>query len=199
MSEHHLTPGQAAILAGLPTEPGPAQVPHQPPSTGTAIARLNDQELADLIGMLLDEQQERALSAADPAALIDDGFKRLFTSRGDALDPELTGGILVCAGSLRQTATTSHVCTFAVVDDDWCWEHPDILEDSVRKVEQQGRDHQRSITLIPATEGTKVDLVTSRMTIREGHRAQKTSSYVVRQGRLEMTQTRSTPKPGMHR
>lgn len=199
MTNQNLTPGQAAILEGVIDTAGPADVAPQQRSPEVAIGDLDDRELAQLISLLLQEQEERAIAASDPDALTESGFRTMFNSRGDALEPELVGGILVCAGSLKNTSSTSHVCSFAHVDDSWCWEHPDNLGDEVRKTPIKGKEHQRSITLIPATEGTKVDFVTCRMTAREGHRAQKSISYVVSNGALEITDTRTVPSTGRGR
>lgn len=196
MSTTNLTPGQAAIIEGTLDAP-PSRAATQ--STGTATANvksLSDSELASLINTLLSEQQERAVDAADPEALIQDGFNQLFNRNGEALEPEIVAGILVCAGSLRNVSTTTHVCSFVHIDDHWCWDHPDSLEDEVRKIPANGREHQRSITLVPVTEGTKIDFVTSKMTPRDGHKAKKSVSYIVANGALEVTNTRSAPQPG---
>lgn len=198
MSTVELTPGQQAILDGFLSGENPAT----PTATATpgAVTRditdLNDRDLARLITMLLAEQQERAVRNSDPEALIADGYDRLFTSRGEALEPEIVAGVLVCAGSLKALSASSHECSFVHVDDAWCWEHPDALEDDVRKLQVNGRDNQRSITLIPATEGAKIDFVTCKMTPREGHKVKKSTSYTITDGKLEVTNTRTAPRPG---
>lgn len=199
MSTENLTPGQAAIIAGTFDMPEDAQEPAAPRTIGAGMKDLGDRELAELIGLLLQEQQERAVNAADPEALTTEGFNQLFNRDGTALEPEITDGILVCAGSLRNTSSTSHVCSFVHIDEHWCWEHPDALNDDVRKIPSNGREHQRSITLVPVTEGTKVDFVTCKLTPREGHKAKKSISYTVVNGELEVTNTRNVPSPGSGR
>lgn len=190
-----LTPGQQAILDDATTTSTPE--PSDTPTTLTDLSQVSDKDLQNLIDLLLQEQHERAVNNADPQALIEDGFERLFTGKGDATEPELYNGLLICPGSLRPFSGTSHECSFAHVDDNWCWEHPDLLEDDVRKTPaSNGHDHQRSITIIPATEGTKIDFVTCKATATGGHKAKRSTSYVVKGGQLEITTTRSTPKPG---
>ena len=190
MSTPQLTPGQAAILEDIFDSPEPVETRN--PERNTAnISALTDSDLADLIQLLLAEQHERAVEQADPEALTKDAYERMFNGKGDAMEPELIDGILVCAGSLKNLSTTSHVCSFVHVDEHWCWDHPDLLNDDVRKIPVKGRDHQRSISLIPVQEGTEVDFVTCKATAREGHRAQKSTSYVVTNGKLEVTDTRS--------
>lgn len=194
-----LTPGQAAILEGVIDEPATEAGTSVTRAPLTSISDLSDGEIATLVGLLLQEQQERAVREADPEALTADGFRTLFNSRGDAIEPVLVGGILMCAGSLKNTSATSHICSFVHVDDHWCWDHPDALNDEVRKIPAQGREHQRSITLVPVTEGAKIDFVTCKMTPREGHKAKKSVSYTVTNGELEITDTRSVPSPGTGR
>lgn len=195
MSTAQLTPGQAAILEDIFDAPEPDDV-QAVERKAANVSALSDSDLAELIGLLLQEQHERAVAQADPEALSVDGHDKMFNSRGDAMEPELLNGILICAGSLKNTSSTSHVCSFVHVDDYWCWEHPDTLHDDVRKIPVKGRDHQRSITLVPVQEGTKIDFVTCKATARDGHKAQKSTSYVVTGGKLEVTDTRSVAPHG---
>lgn len=198
MSTPQLTPGQAAILEGAIDPPNDAPAP-TPGEGSVSVEDLSDREISGLIELLMQVQQERAVDSADPEALTADGFKRLFDSRGDALEPDLVEGILVCAGSLKNLSNTSHVCSFVHIDENWCWDHPDNLNDEVRKIPAQGREHQRSITLVPVTEGAKIDFVTCKMTARDGHKAQRSTSYTVVNGALEVTDSRTAPRPGMDR
>lgn len=195
MDTSNLTPGQAAILDGIFEAPQEAPDAQQPKAPAASLKELGDRELADLINRLLQEQQERAVEAADPEALTTDAFNQMFQRKGDAIEPEIVAGILVCAGSLRHLSSTSHECSFVHIDEHWCWEHPDALSDDVRKIPNNGREHQRSVTLVPITEGSQVDFVTCKLTPRDGHKAQKSISYTVVNGQLEVTNTRSAPKP----
>ena len=195
MSEQQLTPGQAAIIEGTFDMPATSATP-SPQGENVSIQQLDDQQLAHLISLLLQEQQERAVRDADPEALTIDGFNRMFTSKGAAEEPVLVDGILVCAGSLRNLSQSSHICSFVHVDEYWCWDHPDLINDEVRKIPNKGKEHQRSITLVPVTEGTEIDFVTCKLTARDGHRATSSTSYTVVNGQLEVTDTRTAPKPG---
>lgn len=195
MAGSQLTPGQQAILQQVSNE---AAAPTQEKSTRRRpldLKSLPDTELARLISLLQQESEERAIAACDPEALTTRAFHTMFTGRGEAMQPELDNGILVCAGSLRRTSATGHECTFVNVGGEWSWQHPDMLDDTVRKSPGKGgMDDLKTVTLIPVTDGTQVDLVTSKASSRDGHKAKKVVSYTVSDGDLEITTTRTPAK-----
>ncbi|RJL23942.1 hypothetical protein [Bailinhaonella thermotolerans] len=152
----------------------------------------SDAQLREVAELVRAEQVRRAVLSADPEALCEAAFADAFTHRGIAGQPYLAGGILVCPGSIRRRSATSHDCVFAHVDDHWCWEHPDVLLDEVRKLPDKGKEHQRSVTLIPVADGQKVDVIAGRMT-QGAHRATSVTSYQVDGDRLKLVQAR-TPR-----
>jgi hypothetical protein len=167
------------------------------------LSALSDTQLGDLAADVALEQRRRAVAAADPSALIEDGFQRGFTSGGLALDPWLTGGILVCPGLLVEKAKSSHDCTFVSVkqqfDDTarWSWEATDLIDDEVR-VLPGPRRVQRSISLISASEGLELDVVVSQMR-QAAHRMKQVRSFAVQGGALVHVSTRARKPEAGHR
>jgi hypothetical protein len=120
----------------------------------------SDFELGELAAAIRYEQQQRAIAAVDPDALVEDGFSRGFSRQGEPCRPWLMSGVLVCPGGLRETSRLSHRCAFVSVDGSWVWE-TDSLADVVRHV--TGRAHEvRSVTLVPAYDGMELDFVKAK-------------------------------------
>lgn len=145
-----------------------------------AVTALDDGQLSSLAVAVADEQHARALSAGDPEAVIDRAMEESFDHRGEAIDPFVDGALLVCPGSLRARSRVNHDCRFVVVDDVWVWQHPRLVAD---RMDPEGKHSKRSITLVPAVEGTQVTAVSMRRTT-EGHKRQAAVSWVVRDGVL---------------
>lgn len=189
-----MSPGQQALLEQTSTQESKVAAREAaPPQNLFDVERLTDDQIYGLLSALQEEQQRRAVEDADPEALIKQAFGRMFTSKGSALEPEIVSGVLVCPGSLRNQSQTTHECTFVHVNEYWCFEHPDQLGDEVRKLPAQGREHQRSVTVIPVSEGDAIDMVTCKATQRDGHRAKQVVSFTVADGMLEKVSVRSAP------
>ena len=155
-------------------------------------AALTDMELAELLLQLRAEQQDRAIKACDPEALIELGFREGFRSDGLPRDPWIVGGILVCPGARLDKSATSHDCGFARVNDKWVWEADGKIEDVVRNTMNR-RAQMRSVTLVAIDDTTVVDLVYA--TCRTGvHKLKSARSFSVSASELVLDSER-TPAP----
>lgn len=164
----------------------------------TTLMSLTDDELAAVLEFARDEQRSRAVASADVEALTEYGFSNMFNTRGTASPPAIVSGVLVCPGSLVPKSATTSESMFPCIDDHWCWEHPDVLHDEVRRIPDGKRDSLRTVTLLPAIDGMKVDAVASKKT-RSGNKASRVTSYVVESGQLEVVATRTPPTTGGER
>lgn len=154
------------------------------------LAGLDDSELAQLIADARALQHERALAEGDLDATVADGFAQGFANSGKATDPWISGRIIVCPGSLSGPSRNSHDCSFVKVADAWVWQAGEVLVDEVRPMSDGGRFQQRSVTLLAASDGLELDLVSCRY--RSGsHRLVGARSFVVSGGLLELTRTRT--------
>lgn len=146
---------------------------------------LADLELAELGEALADEMRRRALERHDPAALADEAFT-FFDSRGNAPNPSLTGGLLICSGSLKGRPQ-GHRCSFTTVDGErWVWEHAHE-HDELRWLGDEQLLTVTIVVAVPRMIVTQVDSVASNA----GHKRKAANSWVVRGDRLEPTATPS--------
>jgi hypothetical protein len=154
------------------------------------LAALDDHQLAQLAGDALAEQRRRALESGDVDTLADAAFATAFDPSGVARNPTISGRLLLCPGSLTGSNKSggSHDCVFiyataADSDGAWVFEHPDRLTDLIRHTTVRGRDTQQSITVLPATEGLKVQRIVSKA--RSGkHERQSIVAWQIRGGVL---------------
>lgn len=158
--------------------------------TSRSLAELSDNNLRTLIADCLDEQRRRAVEAGGFEALCEEGFSDGFDTKGHARVPLIRGDVLICYGSIVEKSAMSHDCSFVKIDDTWVWEYEDVLRDEVRKRPERGKEHQRSVSLIPALEGLEFDLVSCRM--RHGvHHMHHARSYRILRGQLELVTSRT--------
>lgn len=170
-------------------EPQPQQVKS---FTLPNLNPLTDAQLAQLALHIEEEQHRRALNAADPDALTEEGFNSLFDNKDRALPPIIQGGILICAGSVRWKSATSHDCSFVRVDSEWIWEHGDLLNDEVRNIPAKPKAHMKSVSLLPAISGMKVDVASGKKSTA-GHKTTSVTSYTVQNGELVLVSAREVP------
>ena len=161
------------------------------------IESCTDEELIDLIARAHDEQRRRAAENGGFEAMCENGFKGGFDSKGHARAPEVIKGILVCYGSIVERSTMSHDCSFIHIGDDWVWEHPETMHDEVRKRADRGREHQRSVSLLPALEGMEFDLITCKMRSNV-HQMQNIRSYKIENGQVELVNSRNVKTERYH-
>lgn len=159
------------------------------------LEQLSDADLARLIANARTVQHERALADGDLDALVAEGFRSGFTRPGRAVDPWVTGRVLVCPGSLTGTSRSSHECSFVKVGEAWVWQAEERLLDEVRPLQSPGHFEQRSVTLLAAVDGLELDLVTCKA--RSGtHRLVAARSFVLDEGVLRLVRTRSVQVDG---
>lgn len=91
-------------------------------------------------------------------AAVDGGFRTGFTRSGRPVPPWISGSLLVCPGAVVGS-WAGHRCWFVSVDDKWCFEDPAVMADYVIR---QGEHGMRSLTVLPAGEGSLVELVSAR-------------------------------------
>lgn len=161
------------------------------------LVDMGDDELQNRIREALDEQRRRAGERGDFPALCETGFAEGFDSRGLARIPVIHKGLLICYGSIIKKSTKSHDCTFVHIDEHWVWEHPETLHDDIRKRPERGREHQRSVSILPALEGLNFDLITCEMR-NNMHKMQQIRSYRILSGAIELVQGRSIKTDRYH-
>lgn len=163
---------------------------HQEPAPPPVdIENMSDDDLRDLAYRIDSLLQARALGAMDPDALVREARDKGFSAKG-ALEPYIYNGMLVMPGSLTHSSTTSHTCVFANVDDKWCWDHPDVVADDIRRTPGKGgREDMTAVTILPASEGMKVTQVHARAS-QGAHKMTSSRAYVVKNGELEFTTSR---------
>lgn len=152
------------------------------------IESVPDDDLSRALAIIRGELERRALDAADPEALTEEGFTIGFTSKGLPVDPWVRSGILVCPGGKVDHSAMRHSCGFVRVDENWVWESPSVISDVVR-YGTGPRPSMRSVSLVPVPDGTKVDLVLART--RAGvHELDGVRSFVVEDQQLSLVSSR---------
>lgn len=160
----------------------------------TDPSTLSGEVIIDALVVLRAEQSRRALASADPLALIEDGFRRGFDSKGLPKDPWMTDGILVAPGAKLDKSAMSHLCGFVRISGSWVWEAANKVEDDVRHLPGP-RQQMRSVTLVAVPDGEAVDLVLCRT--RAGvHELTGVRSFVVTGGTLELISARTVRVDG---
>lgn len=157
-----------------------------PPELGS----LSDAELASMIRSLHEEQRRRAADGGDLDSLCERGFTQGFDAKGHAKEPVLQDGLLICYGSIIEKSTMSHDCTFVHIGENWVWEHPETLQDEVRKKPDRGREHQRSVSVVSGLEGLEFDLISCKMR-NNVHQMHTIRSYRIVDGGIELVNGRS--------
>lgn len=151
-----------------------------------ALPDLSDAELDELGAALVDELRRRALARHEPAALAGEAFVIGFDSKHLPCDPWITGGLLICCGSLRAKFDGGHRCSFVVVDEDWSWANQNE-HDEVRWLDDRS---MTCVTIVVAQPGMQISLIESRC---DGgvHKRTSATSWRICQGVLEPIATPS--------
>lgn len=158
---------------------------------------MSDLDLWELAALVRAEQARRLREVADPHTLTSEAFGRGFNTQGVALEPVLISGMIVCHGSRIDKSASSHECSFVKIDDQWVWESPNLVSDDVRNAAER-RVIMKSVSLVPAIEGTKVDFISSRC--KSGvHEMRKCVSFEVADGALVPVSSRTVSKSSSHR
>jgi hypothetical protein len=150
---------------------------------------LADEDIGRIVRVLQAEAQRRAVERADPAALVEDAFQKGFLSTGMPRDPWVINGILVAPGAKLDKSVMSHRCSFVRLDSHWIWEHPDMLEDSIRHLPGP-QSRMQSVSLVPLVEAAAIDVVEART--RQGvHELVAVRSFTYEDGVLVLVSQRS--------
>lgn len=166
-----------------------------------SLPKLSTQEMQTMVGMLNDRLQEVAIQNADLEAITEKAFSEMFNRYGVAHEPQIYQGLLICAGSHRKPSSSSqnHECEFVCVNQQWVWDESLApLVDDMRRIPIGTKEHLRAITIIPASEGDTVDYVGQKYSRQTGHKPKRKISYIVKNGQLEVTNTRETPAMTSH-
>lgn len=172
--------------AKLLTDPGEAH---------RVVNRLLDAELSNIGELVAQIQSERAVARGDLDEIVANGFEVGFARDGLAVLPWLEGNVVVCPGGLIWSSRTNHVCRFVSVNDCWVWDAPELIREDKRSIAGT-RDGFRAVALIPATERTKLDVVSGKARAGQ-HSVDRVVSYVVRNGELEEVSQRVVTAAGM--
>lgn len=151
-----------------------------------SLDELSDAELGELGEALVMELRHRALLRHEPAALADEAFASAFDSKHLPCDPWITGGLLVCCGSLRAKFDGAHRCSFVVVDEDWSWSNQHE-HDEIRWIDDRS---MTCVTVIVAQPGMQVSMIESRCD-NGAHKRTSATSWKICQGVLEPIPTPS--------
>jgi hypothetical protein len=132
-------------------------------------------------------QLERAIVAGDLDAVIARAFEVGFGRDGLGVQPwveqvGVDGAIVVCPGALVSKSRTSHRCRFVSVDDVWVWDSGLLMREDKRSSPGVAEGF-RAIAIIPAVDGTELDVVTGRARTG-GHAVEHVVSYEIRHGDL---------------
>ncbi len=146
------------------------------------IAKLDDQELANLGEAVNQDQSQRAVARGDLDQIIAQAFEIGFGNDGLAVQPWVEGTVVVCPGGLIYSSRGSHVCRFVSVNDIWIWDSFELIREDKRSTPGD-KDGFRAVGLLPALEGMEIDFVCGKA--RGGqHAVDKVFSYVIKKGEL---------------
>jgi hypothetical protein len=162
-----------------------------------ALAAATDIQLWETTAAIISEQRRRALADDDLATLVEEAFENGFNGRGEPHPPWLVGPLLVCPGSKRNRSATSHDCTFVSVDGTWVWDSEEKIIDEMRDFPGP-KTQKRTVTVIGAVEGLKLDLVASSSRSGAPCEMKTATSFEIQRGQLIKVATRAR-KPAGHR
>lgn len=166
-----------------------------PEEVSRVIAKLDDQQLANLGDAISQDQSLRAVSRGDLDEIIAQAFETGFGSDGLAVLPWMEGTVVVCPGGLIWSSRGSHTCRFVSVNDIWIWDSYELIREDKRSTPGD-KDGFRAVALLPALEGMSLDVVSGKA--RGGqHSVGKVVSYVVKKGELVEVSQRNVSRKGM--
>lgn len=163
---------------------------------GVSLENFSGAALSELAADIIIEQHRRALIEADPQALASWGFANMFDSRGVPNDPTVMSGMVVIAGYIVEKSSSSHLCCWATIGEDWVWESEEVLvHESKHPVGP--KKTQRGVSVAVAVEGMKIDMVFMRQSLRV-HEMQKVRSFEIQKGKMVQTQARAKKATTSH-
>ncbi len=151
------------------------------------LEKLSDEELLNLQKQTYEIIKDRNLERGDLDEVIEDAFKSAFPKiDGLGFDPWIEHSILICPGARIDSSTVRHKCRFIVVEEEWSWESPHQIVDTIKRDQSSKNLRQHSITLVTPFEGMKIQVITQKS--QQGkHLVENVSGYVFTGGKLEKT------------
>lgn len=113
-------------------------------------------DLLNILNIVKAEQKLRHGTTEDPQLLLEHGYDVGFTKKGPK-PPWISNNMLICCGVKLTKPSGGHTCQFIVVDDNWSWEHPDVLADSLKT---EG-DLTKAVSILPIWEDMSIKVITS--------------------------------------
>lgn len=155
------------------------------------LDNLSDDELFNIQQEAYEIIKNRNLERGDLDEIIDSAFKSAFPKiDGLGSEPWVEKSILICPGARIDSSTVRHKCRFIVVDDEWSWESPHQLLDTIRRDQSSKNLKQHSITLVNPFEGMKIQVITQKS--QQGkHLVDNVSGYIFSKGKLEKTMVKT--------
>lgn len=158
----------------------------------SSVELVDDDDLARALLVVRQEILRRGVRDCDPVSLIAEAFDVGFLASGLPKDPWLRSGVLVAPGAKIDRSAMAHRCAFVRIGTHWVWEHPDLLDDSVRYLPGP-QQRMQSVSLVPLADGDSVDLVEART--RSGvHELVGVRSFTIENGSLVLVSTRAVGK-----
>ena len=152
---------------------------------------LPDEELISLQKDVYDILKKRNLERGDLDEIVDEAFNSSFPKiDGLGSNPWVDKSILICPGARIDSSVTKHKCRFVVVDEEWSWESPHQIVDTVRRDKSSKNLRQHSVTLVTPFEGMKIQVITQKCQ-RGQHIVETVEGYVFNNGNLEKTMVKS--------
>jgi len=149
------------------------------------LDKLSDEELFSLQKKAYEIIKNRNLERGDLEEIIDRAFTSAFPKiEGLGSEPWVEQSILICPGARIDSSTVRHKCRFIIIDDEWSWESPHQVLDTIRRDQSSKNLKQHSITLVSPFEGMKIQVITQKS--QQGkHIVGNVSGYVFTNGKLE--------------
>ena len=157
-----------------------------------SLENLDEQALFNLQHSISEIIKERNLQKGDLEAIIEEAFSVAFPRLDSVgLNPWVDGSLIICPGARIDKSQVKHTCKFVVADEEWAWESPHMIRDSIRRDQSAKNFKQHSITLISPFEGMKLEVVNQKSQNGK-HLVDSVESFKFINGKLEKTMTKSS-------
>ena len=103
--------------------------------------------------------------------------------------PYIEDGLVYCPGIKTSRSSLAHKCTFISIGNKWCWENENKLKDEMIFTQNELVKTVNSLTILPAEEGTILDVVHCKATGAE-HKVISVQTFEIMDGSLVVVQSR---------
>lgn len=114
------------------------------------------EDLLNILQVVKEEQKLRHSSGQDADLLVEHGYDVGFTKKGPK-SPWIVNNMLICCGTKLTKPSGGHTCQFVVIDDNWSWEHPDLLADGLKT---EG-ELTKAVSILPVWEDMSIKIISS--------------------------------------